>query len=86
MHRDRIDTGYVINDHTRSTAIGRDHGAPLGFGQALSIFRQGLEAVLDSLGEFFARVFIFVSALLLNEDSDSHERGRDEGPAFALIL
>jgi hypothetical protein len=33
-----------------------------------------------------ARVFIFVSALLLNEDRDSHERGRDESTGFALIL
>jgi hypothetical protein len=80
VHCDRIDTGYVITDHTGSTAIGRDRGAPLGFGQALSIFRQGLEAVP------IARLFIFVSALLLNEDRDSHERGRDESPTFALIL
>jgi hypothetical protein len=29
---------------------------------------------------------IFVSTLLLNEDRDSHERGRDESPTFALIL
>ena len=52
----------------------------------LSYPRDGWFEFLDHTGSCSARVFIFVSALLLNEDRDSHERGRDESPTFALIL
>jgi hypothetical protein len=85
LHFDRIDTGYVMDDHTGSTAIGRDHGARDS--DRRSAYFARVSKPFSMLWESCsARVFIFVSALLLNEDRDSHERGRDERPTFALIL